>query len=238
MATRQTITVGRLRFRVGPWHPDPTVAQVVIGSHGHRGSTEEIRQLLDRVVDAGYLGAITSALDANEVSSYLTVGFSEYDRLTVLRHDLSDLHHLPPVPDDLRIRRGRRTDRTRSLEVDGAAFPSFWRLDHWGLADAESATPTSRFRVAWSGDDLVGYAVTGRGGSQGFLQRLATRPTNQRRGVGTALVADSLTWCQRRRCTQAFVNTQVGNGAALALYERLGFHGTDHHLVVLRWSAP
>lgn len=134
------------------------------------------------------------------------------------------------------MRRGRRADRRQALVVDAAAFPDFWRLDADGLADAEAATPYSRFRVATMGGQVVGYAVTGRGGESGFLQRLATDPAVQRRGVGSALVGDALTWCERRRCDKVFVNTQVSNQAALALYRHLGFEVTPSDLVVLRWT--
>ncbi len=120
--------------------------------------------------------------------------------------------------------------------MDGNAFADFWRLDADGLADAEAATPSSRFRVAICEGELAGYAVTGRGGHSGFLQRLATDPSLQRRGIGSALVADALRWCRKRHCDRVYVNTQVTNAAALALYRHLGFSTTGNDLVVLAWT--
>ena len=70
----------------------------------------------------------------------------------------------------------RRADRSEVLAVDHAAFPSFWRLDAAGLDEAVAATPRTRFRVAEpaaTATSLGGYAICGRAGSRGYVQRLA-----------------------------------------------------------------
>ena len=85
---------------------------------------------------------------------------------------------------------------------------------------------------------LVGYAVTGRAGSQGFLQRLATDPDHAGTGIGAELVLDALRWGARRRVTRVLVNTQEGNERALELYRRLGFQLTPTDLVVLTRPIP
>jgi len=124
------------------------------------------------------------------------------------------------------------------LELDHRAFPRFWRLDADGLKDAKDATPSTHFTIAANDRTPVGYSVTGRGGTSGFLQRLATDPDHQRHGIATALVADALRWCDTRRCERVLVNTQVTNTAALALYLSLGFDKTPNDLVVLSWALP
>jgi ribosomal protein S18 acetylase RimI-like enzyme len=70
---------------------------------------------------------------------------------------------------------------------------------------------------------VVAYAISGRDGRNGYIQRLAVDPEHQRAGHGAALVADSLRWMARWRVHRALVNTHVGNTAALALYHRFGF---------------
>ncbi len=69
----------------------------------------------------------------------------------------------------------------------------------------------------------MGYAITGRAGDQGYLQRLAVAAAARRTGVGRALALDGLRWLRRRGVARAVVNTQYGNDAALALYLRIGF---------------
>jgi ribosomal protein S18 acetylase RimI-like enzyme len=119
------------------------------------------------------------------------------------------------------------------LAVDAAAFPPFWQLDGAGLTEALAATPSSRHRVA-TAPGVVGYAVWGRAGHRGYLQRLAVDPQHQGEGTGTALVADGLTWLRRRGASRVYVNTQEANQRALHLYERTGFRRQRDGLAVLR----
>jgi ribosomal protein S18 acetylase RimI-like enzyme len=236
MTIRRTLTIGRQRVRVGPWHADPEIAHVVLIPHAPAPTTDELRSCIDQVGALGYRAVLTSALDSFEAPAFLAAGFVERDRLVVLSHDLSGLEDHPGAEAAFHLRRGRRGDRHACLALDSQAFPPFWRMDEGGLADARSATPTSRFRVAVTSEGLLGYAVTGRSGSQGFLQRLAIDPDHWGEGIGTALTLDGLRWCARRRVAAVFVNTQVTNDAALSLYEHLGFRTTPNDMVVLLWE--
>ncbi|NDH98561.1 MAG: GNAT family N-acetyltransferase, partial [Actinobacteria bacterium] len=119
------------------------------------------------------------------------------------------------------------------LDVDRQTFEAFWQLDRDGLYEAINATPATRLRVVRD-PDVVGYAVTGRAGTQGYLQRLAVHPDRQGLGLGIDLVADALHWLRRRDVTTCWVNTQEANAAALSLYTRLGFIPARHQLTVLR----
>jgi ribosomal protein S18 acetylase RimI-like enzyme len=236
MTIRRTLTIGRQRVRVGPWHADPEIAHVVLIPQAPAPTTDELRTCIDQIRALGYRAVLTSALDSSEAPAFLAAGFVERDRLVVLSHDLSGLEDLRGAEAAFHLRRGRRGDRHACLALDSQAFPPFWRMDEGGLADARSATPTSRFRVAVTNEGLLGYAVTGRSGSQGFLQRLAIDPDHWGEGIGTALTLDGLRWCARRRVAAVFVNTQVTNGAALSLYEHLGFRTTPNDMVVLLWE--
>lgn len=235
---RQTLTVGGDRFRVGPWHADSRVASIAPSPEQPRPTVSGVLRCVEHLAEAGYSTAITSALHPQEARAFLEAGFSEYDRLLVLDHDLVDLDPPRPRPDSVVLRRARRSDREVALEVDARAFPPFWRLDAAMLREAEAATPITRFRVAQSDGQIVAYAITGRGGRQAFLQRLATDPDSAGRGVGSALVVDSLRWARRHRCRRLLVNTQLGNLRALELYQRLGFSPTSTDLVVLTRSVP
>jgi len=119
------------------------------------------------------------------------------------------------------------------LRLDARAFAPSWRLSGAaGLADALRATPVVRFRVA-PGRGVAGYAISGRAGDHGYLQRVAVHPDEQRRGWGRALVADALHWFRRRGARRALVNTQLENTAALTLYESCGFRRLPVGLCVL-----
>ena len=177
----------------------------------------------------GYQRVVTGALSPAESGGFLAAGFEISERLHLLAHDL---RRLPDAPSDVPLRRARPEDEPAVLRVDNRAFPSFWRLDRTGLADAIHATPQARWRVA--GDDAVhGYAITGRAGRRGYLQRLAVDPDQSGHGIGAALVVDGLRWLKRWRVDQAVVNTQLDNERALGLYERLGFRRQPLGLSVL-----
>jgi ribosomal protein S18 acetylase RimI-like enzyme len=239
MNSRHTLTVGDDRFRIGPWHADGEVAYLALPPQVTRPSVEGLRRCLGQIAQAGYSSVITSALHPDEASAFLQTGFEEFDRLRVLSHALRDLDPRRPLPPSrLRLRRARRRDRDLALVVDARAFPTFWRMDRTSLDEAERATPVSRFRVAELDDRVIGYAITGRGAGQGFLQRLATDPDQAGRGVASSLVVDALRWSARRRARRVLVNTPRETTRALDLYRRLGFEATPTDLVVLRRPVP
>ena len=87
--------------------------------------------------------------------------------------------------------------------------------------------------MAVHGAAVGGYAITGRAGRQGFLQRLAADPDAFGGGIGSALVLDALRWADHHRVRRLLVNTQFENHRARELYERLGFRPTGTYLMVL-----
>lgn len=191
-----------------------------------------VRHCCGVLAERGYRSVVTGALARREQLGFLEDGFAVHEELHLLAHDMGDLPEAPTLPGGMRLRRGHRWDRSRTLDVDGLAFPPFWRLDAAGLEEALAATPQARYRVA-AGREVAGYAVAGRAGSRGYLQRLAVTPEASGQGLGTALVVDALRWMQTRRVERAVVNTQVANDRALGLYLHLGFRLQPSGLAVL-----
>ncbi len=219
-------------LRVRPWPVDPTIAHLVPYA-SRRLSVDALRRVLTDLADAGYQRARTAALSPDEQVPFLAVGFAVDEHLHLLAHDLE---HVDPVARPSPIRRGGRRDRPAILAVDALAFAPPWRLDAGGLRDAQLATPSSRLRVTAPGRTVVGYAVSGRAGSRGYLQRVAVHPEHANQGLGRDLVLDALAWLRRRGARRALVNTQEHNTAALHLYEALGFRTEPDGLDVL--GAP
>jgi [ribosomal protein S18]-alanine N-acetyltransferase len=216
-------------LRVRPWPVDPTTAHLVPYA-SRRIQPDALRRVLAELADAGYDRARTAALAPDEQEPFLAAGFQVDEHLHLLAHDLTGL--TPPVrPSPLR--RARRRDRPAVLAVDQAAFSPPWRLDLGGLREALLATPTVHFRVAVVDGRVVGYAIAGRAGWRGYLQRVAVHPDHAVRGLGRALVGDALVWLERRGARRAVVNTQEGNAAALHLYEAMGFRSEPRGLDVL-----
>ena len=223
---------GRERVRTGPWRGDVGIAYLSPLPDAPLPSVVFVRRCLDQLAARGYRRVITSALAPAEQVGFLAAGFDVHERLHLLAHDLRQI----PGADVSALRRALPADHPTVLDVDARAFPGFWRIDDASLGDALTATPNSRFRVAAPGGIVAGYAVTGRAGRRGFLQRLAIDPARQRQGLGRALAVDALRWLRRWRVEQAVVNTQIGNEAALGLYESLGFRREPAGLSVLTFS--
>ncbi len=177
---------------------------------------------------------MTPALSPYEAEPFFQAGFELHERLHLLARTIDEK---PPRPTH-RLRRGRRWDRGRVLEVDGEAFERFWRFDALALKEARRATPVHRFQVAVVGGRVAGYAVTGRAGGRGYLQRLAVDPELHGQGIGSSLVNDCLRWLHGKGVHLVLVNTQERNRRALDLYERIGFVRQRDGLLVLRWDAP
>jgi ribosomal protein S18 acetylase RimI-like enzyme len=231
-ASVDVIRWGRERARTGQWRGEKEVAFIHPDPAAPLPSAEFLRRCLDTLASRGYQRVVTGALSPLEQSGFLAAGFDVEERLHLLGLDLT--RDLPAVPKGYPLRRVRRRRRADVLAVDQAAFPPFWQFDASGLVDALRATPTVRFRAAVEpAGAIAGYAICGRSGVRGFVQRLAVDPTRRRTGTGRRLLLDGLTWMRRGGGTRAVVNTQVGNQAALALYLQVGFEEEPVGLSVL-----
>lgn len=193
-----------------------------------------VRACVDDLRRAGVGRVFTPALGPQEVSPFLAAGFRIHERLHLLSRQLHELPDLEPA----RTRPGRPWHRNEVLEVDHAAFQTFWWFDLETLREARRATPTSRYRVVVRRGQVEGYAVTGRAGHRGYLQRLAVHPRAQGAGFGRGLVVDAFRWLARRGASVVMVNTQEANRRALELYEGLGFARHPDGLVVLSYGEP
>jgi mycothiol synthase len=230
MRRLDTITGGADRLRIGTWRGDPAVA-LLSPTPGIAPTQTGLARAIEELRRRGYRSVLTPALADGEQRPFVTAGFTVHERLHLLGHDLRRVPE--PRARGSRLRRGRSNDIPDVLSVDGLAFDRFWRFDTTGLADARTATPHARFRVATVAGEVVGYHVTGRAGTLGYLQRLAVHPDRHGHGIGTALIGDSLDWCRRKSCTSVLVNTQEANQRALSLYEHLGFRSEPTGLAVL-----
>ncbi len=230
------INVGNARFRCGRWRGNPDVAYLVPLSPASTLDPVALSAARARLVADGFSEVITGAVGAGECNAMHRDGFTDREELHLLRHDLDTpitrRRGSGPI-----IRRSGPRDHPAILALDREAFDPFWSLDDSGLHEALTATPMSRLRVVRD-VGIVAYAVTGRAGRNGYLQRLAVSPDRQGAGIGAALVCDSLRWLKRGRVDHVWVNTQKTNTRALELYRRLGFRPEPTHLTVLQRQLP
>jgi ribosomal protein S18 acetylase RimI-like enzyme len=224
-----TLRVGRGRARLGPWGADPGIARLV-ASPDQPLDDAGVITCVERARALGFRGIVTNALAEGEVPPYLRSDFVVHERLHLLAAGIE----APPDPAPYPVSRVRRREHDDVLALDAAAFRRDWQLGHSGLADALDATPFRQFRAVRDDDGVItGYAITGLAGRLGYLQRIAADPSRRRRGIGRALVLDSFAYLWSHGAARAYVNTQLDNQPALALYEACGFRRLASGLTVL-----
>jgi ribosomal protein S18 acetylase RimI-like enzyme len=225
------VRAGSWSARVTTWRDDDRVAHLVpLGLS--KPARADLEDVIDQLSTNGFEQVVTAALAPADRTPYSELGFTELEHLHLLECRLDDIAPKGAIT----IKRPRRADWPAIVDIDHRAFEGFWRLDAVGIDDAMSATPVSRLRVATierARGHVLGYAVTGRSGRRGYVQRLAVDPAHEGKGIGGELLRDGLRWLQARGATTAMVNTQLANHRALALYERNGFRRADHDLAVL-----
>jgi ribosomal protein S18 acetylase RimI-like enzyme len=216
------------------WRGDREVAFLAPVPDAPPPSADFLKRCLAVLAERGFNRVVTAALSPLEQGGFLAAGFEITEELHLLAIDLDGL---PPVPAGLALTRVRWNQRDQILAIDQAAFSTFWQFDEQGLTDALRATPRTRFRAALApasdGRRFGGYAICGRSGPRGFVQRLAVYPDLQRRGLGRGMLLDGLNWMRRRGVARAVVNTQLDNSAALSLYLETGFRREPSRLSVL-----
>ena len=225
-----SLNIGSARFRVGVWQGNHDVAYLAPVSAAATLAPSVLAALRGRLRDQGYRAVITAAVAAPARDLLVNDGFGVRSELTALSRDLGASPRLMAPRGG--TRRACRRDLDGVLQVDAEAFSPFWRLDAEGLHEARRATPLSRWRVN-RGLEVAAYCITGRAGSEGYLQRLAVATRCQGQGLGTLLVSDALAWLGRGGARTALVNTPPENERALDLYQRCGFRTQPQPLAVL-----
>lgn len=213
------------------WPNDATVAHLIFVDHLDVPTPEAIESAVEHARNKGARAIRTSALFPRAAAVVLDAGFVPIDRLALLRLALADdaLARLP--------RAGKSEPlmpwhARRAASVDQLAFGLMWGNDAASLRDIRRATPQHRARIARRGRHIVGLAISGAAGANGYLQRVAVAPAHQREGIARTLVVDALHWMSGRDLRLAMVNTGVNNTAGLALYHGLGFERLDDELVI------
>ncbi len=202
-----------------------------------------IRQMLDLYATVPPNVYRTPAITHAEATGYAECGFEVISVLRLLTHDLERIRELPRTT--VTAERARTSRISACVDVDRRAFGPDQCFDRLDLLAALDATSRVRLRVVPSrpapgrhgGADLAGFAITGRAGPRGYLQRVAVHPGYEGRGFGTALVVDALRWCRTRGVAKVVVNTGTDNERALTLYRRLGFVDTPLDLLLMERRA-
>ena len=224
---QQTLRFGESWARIAPWRGGGGAAHLVVGPEATT-SSDVIRRCVDQARRSGYHSVLTSAVGVACADAFVAAGFEVREHLHLLAMEL----HGPPL---------RRTAPSNE-RGDGPEPPRSWSTTPRSTASGASGRRAPRRDRGHPGLPLPGRPRAAPGGrlrdhrlrgDQGYLQRIAVDPAQRRAGWGRALVADGLGWLWRHGCSRAFVNTQLHNDAAIALYESFGFRRLPEGLCVL-----
>jgi ribosomal protein S18 acetylase RimI-like enzyme len=124
------------------------------------------------------------------------------------------------------------TIRTYSNDTDREGVKALWREvfgyetahNEPGLAiDKKLAVGDGMLLVAAEGEVIVGSVMAGYDGHRGWLYAVAVHPTQQRRGLGSQLVAAAEAALVRVGCMKINLQLLDTNHATAAFYEALGY---------------
>ena len=225
------LRAGGVVARVRPWAFEPNVAHLVLYNQTRLPTPSDITEWISSLRTAGYDTIRTGAIGVQAGARFERLGFEAIQSLVLLENN--DVGSATTTSSKTAgVSRLATDEDLEASRVDVAAFGAGWCIDRVGIGDVRSATPRHRARAIRSNKELIAYAISGRDGRNGYIQRLAVSPARQHQGHGVNLVTDSLRWMARWRVQRALVNTHVGNDAALALYHRLGFTDLNDRLHV------
>lgn len=225
--------------RISPWRGDASTAQVVT-VRGPAPDDATVLDLLELLGNRDVTTVLTTALSLDDQHPFTAAGFTPLEHLTLMHRPLQPEAPAPPSRSPHRLSRIGRRRLADTLDADADAFSSFspfWRFDFAAYAEACEATDLSRQRCVRVDGRVVAYAIAGRSSTSGFVQRLAVRPGHEGLGIGSALLADAISWLDRGGARDVWVNTQPDNDRARLLYQRHGFAERAGGLVVLRYET-
>ncbi|MBN2554976.1 MAG: GNAT family N-acetyltransferase [Anaerolineales bacterium] len=134
-----------------------------------------------------------------------------------------------PIPGRMRAMQSEDLDILTRL--DHRAFEPIWRhsLDAMRRALEQAAFAS----VIELDGELLGYQISTSSMFGAHLARVAIDPAWQGKGMGTALVADTIHTLHGQGYTRISVNTQADNYPSQKLYEQLGFQRTGTRYPIL-----
>ena len=227
---------GRMIFQRGwasasarPWNDIEPAASLRLV----RGGRSFLTACSEQILECGVPSVLSPPLPVASVRTWESAGYDVFLRLALMRLTLDDQPH---APDHLVVEcDAERMDDL--LEIDAAAFSSFWRFDRLGLTEALDATGRSSVLIIRDSDGKpTGFAVVGYGSAISYLQRVAIHPDWQGNGMGRSLVRVAARKARSAGARVMLLNTQLDNQAAMRLYESEGYVRLPEPLCLLRYT--
>ena len=167
---------GAVVARVRPWAFEPNVAHLVLYNQTRLPTPADITGWIGDLRTAGFDAIRTGALGSQAGARFERLGFEPIQSLVLLEHTSIGSAVAASSKMSVRVVRLSTGQDAEASRVDVEAFGAGWCLDRVGIGDVRSATPRHRARAVRSDQHVVAYAVSGRDGRNGYIQRLAVSP--------------------------------------------------------------
>ena len=152
------------------------------------------------------------------------------------------------------IRKAKKNDMEQVIHIDledlmhyHSKFDSkYYKLDKNAVKEVKKfflkslTSKKIQFFVAVSGDEVLGYSVAiiekrhalFKIKEVGGLSAVVMKKKYQKKGIGTALIKETLSWLRKMKMIKLVVD--VRNKYVMKLYEKMGFEG--RHLLMVKYS--
>jgi len=219
--TERAVIVGQVR---------PDLREKGIGTYLMRWSQVQAEALFTAAgVEKLLLQIATEALTESARRLYHAHGIEPVDEQLVMRRDLSLPLPDRPFPADVTI---ANWEPDLADQFFRAYQPSFRdRPGFPGFTAAEwifQRTDDENFKPEWSllarlGELPVGFLNAGTGNPGGFIVQIGVIPGQRRRGLGSALMVETMRRMQAAGERDAELTVNVNNPGAIQVYDKLGF---------------
>src|SRR4030042_6000941 len=136
----------------------------------------------------------------------------------------------PTLPDDLILREFQlSTDYIQVITLWQAAGPGIHlrRSDNEGEIAKKLQRDPDLFLIAETGGHIIGTVLGGFDGRRGMVYHLAVDDLYQKKGVGTALMAELERRMRRKGCIKAYLLVTRDNLDAIRFYESQSWENMD-----------
>jgi ribosomal-protein-alanine N-acetyltransferase len=123
------------------------------------------------------------------------------------------------LKDEPRLAVMRDPDLPEVLAIENAIYTHPWTRGNF----ADSIRAGYQCWTWRSREALLGYFILLVAAGEGHLLNLSVAAANQRRGHGTALLAEAMRLARNRGAQHVFLEVRPSNDGAKALYTRFGF---------------
>jgi len=219
--TERAMIVGQVR---------PDLRNRGIGAYLMRWSQVQAQTLFTAAtVDQRLLQIATESLTESASRLYHAHGFESVDEQLVMRRDL----HLPlpdrALPRDVTITVWQPDLAEQFFHAYDASFHDRPGFPGWSAAEwIARRTDDDNFKPEWSllaraGDVPVGFLTAGTEHPGGFVVQIGVVPAQRRRGLGSALMVETMRRMQAAGATSVQLTVNVNNPGAIRAYAQLGF---------------